>query len=166
MEPSEIMDLIGYHEWATQIILDTAGQLPEEQFTKTVDTEGGPVELRRILVHMLDEGIGWRQVLQGLAQPPALLPEDFADISLLRRAWAAERAQLLAYLRELSAEDLNAECPFQTGEKPAGTRLVWQILLHIVNHGTQHRSEAALLMAAMGCNPGELDFTYYLDQRE
>jgi uncharacterized damage-inducible protein DinB len=40
---------------------------------------------------------------------------------------------------------------------------VWQMLLHLANHGTQHRSEAALLLTGAGRSPGDLDLIDYAD---
>jgi len=38
-------------------------------------------------------------------------------------------------------------------------------MLHQVNHGTQHRSEAAMVLTRFGRSPGLLDFLYYLAVR-
>jgi uncharacterized damage-inducible protein DinB len=40
---------------------------------------------------------------------------------------------------------------------------VWQMLAHVINHGTQHRSEAAALLTTAGRSPGELDMIVYLE---
>jgi uncharacterized damage-inducible protein DinB len=37
------------------------------------------------------------------------------------------------------------------------------MLIHQVNHATQHRSEAALLLTQMGHSPGDLDLLVYMD---
>ena len=42
---------------------------------------------------------------------------------------------------------------------------VWQMLVHVVNHGTQHRAEAAALLTGEGRSPGELDLINYAEER-
>jgi uncharacterized damage-inducible protein DinB len=41
---------------------------------------------------------------------------------------------------------------------------VWQMLVHVVNHGTQHRAEAAALLTAEGRSLGELDMINYAEE--
>jgi uncharacterized damage-inducible protein DinB len=42
---------------------------------------------------------------------------------------------------------------------------LWQVLVHVVNHGSQHRSEAAEALTMAGRSPGSLDFTTFLWER-
>ena len=39
---------------------------------------------------------------------------------------------------------------------------LWVLLTHVVNHGTQHRSEAAEALTLVGRSPGSLDLTSYV----
>jgi uncharacterized damage-inducible protein DinB len=41
---------------------------------------------------------------------------------------------------------------------------VWQMLTHVINHGTQHRSEAALILTEIGRSPGEIDMIFYAEE--
>ena len=40
---------------------------------------------------------------------------------------------------------------------------LWQQMLHQVNHATQHRSEAAVILTDLGRSPGLLDLLYFVD---
>jgi len=42
--------------------------------------------------------------------------------------------------------------------------VLWQALSHVVNHGTQTRSEEAVILTSYGHSPTDLDFTVYLRQ--
>ena len=165
MDTDDILILLGYNEWANEIILNTASELPLEQFVSRVTPDPGRGGLRGILVHTLDTEIGWRQTLQKEALSPDLIEQDFPEISVLRKRWAVERENWFTFCNSLSTQDLNASYTYQFGNGPVRTRLVWQTIVHVINHGTQHRSEAAYLLTGYGHSPGDLDFNYYLHIR-
>jgi uncharacterized damage-inducible protein DinB len=42
---------------------------------------------------------------------------------------------------------------------------LWQLMAHMVNHATNHRSEAAESLTMIGQSPGDLDMTVFIRQR-
>lgn len=154
--------LFNYNYWANGRILDATAGLLAEQYTVVVPgLSMGSV--RKSLVHALAaEQIWRRRCLEGVS-PVALLSEtDCPTFDDLRQLWTAEEAAMRNGLARLTDEALSGRLAYQTtaGRPMEGT--LWQLLAHLVNHGTQHRAEAAVALTAFGRSPGDVDLIVYL----
>ena len=69
-----------------------------------------------------------------------------------------------AYVASVTDEDLQRTLHYQNSKGTAFQQILWHLMAHMVNHGTQHRSEAAILLTSAGHSPGELDLIGYLRQ--
>lgn len=160
MNTSAISTWVAYNFWANARVLAACERVTTAEFTRAVTPDPGKGSLRGILVHALDAEYGWRSVLQAQNEDEILEPEDFAEVAALKARWARERGDWVAYIASLTDESLNAH---YGGEAQKGMK-VWQTILHVVNHGTQHRSEAAAILTGYGQSPGELDFDLFLQE--
>jgi uncharacterized damage-inducible protein DinB len=155
LRTTDIAYLFAFDRWATRRVLSVIDGLPDEVWgaTGVVGDRG----LGSILVHQLGAHTRWRLGLGGdddaaaAARPerePLLSPDGLA------RRWAQEWDAMDAWLGTLTDEWLDAlgdGVPF------------WQMLAHVVNHGTQHRSEAATILTEAGRSPGDLDMIFFAE---
>jgi uncharacterized damage-inducible protein DinB len=153
MHADDIRFLLAYDRWATRKILRAASRLRKRDWPA-----GEPIgkrHLGEILVHQLGAHQRWRLGLGGDDEAAsAARPErqPLPSPRALQAAWAVEWDALDAWLDTLDDAWLarvDRNVPF------------WQMLAHVVNHGTQHRSEAAVLLTAAGRSPGDLDMIFY-----
>ena len=158
MHKQDIELLIAYNFWADNEILTACERISEAEFTRQVTTDPGWHSLRGTLVHLLDTAYGWRVALQNLPDAGVISEADFPDVASLRARWLAEEAAWPAYIAPLDEAALNAVWRKEGNRQ----RTRWQTILHVVNDGTHHRSEAAAMLTGYGQSPGELDFEGYL----
>ena len=160
MNLAAIHSLFDYNYWVNQRILDTASGLSPEQFTAAAGVSHG--SLRGTLVHALSAEWAWRRRCQG-SSPPGLLSEDeFPDLESLARRSREEEGAMRSYLASLTDEDLTSIIRYSRTEGTWTETPLWQILLHVINHGTQSRSEAAIILSQFGHSPGDLDYMIFL----
>lgn len=154
MGADEIRWLFGYDSWAMGKILDAASGLTEAQFG-AASPLGGP-GVRELLLHILDAYYGWREGWRIHERVPDISWEQPPSLAAFRQRWSQEEGSTNAFLAQLSDDDMAA--PFIALE-------LWQTMLHVVNHGTQHRAEIATLLTHYGQSPGDVDLVFYAEER-
>jgi uncharacterized damage-inducible protein DinB len=150
-----LASLYDYHAWATGRVLGAVARLAPADFDAA--PLPGLGSLRAILVHAMSAEWIWRLRLEGHAPTAMLNPADFPALAALAERWQAEGQALRAHIDGLDEAGLAREVAYVTTSGSAGSNKVWQILMQVANHGTQHRSEAAALLTALGASPGDLD---------
>jgi len=156
MKKDEVLTLYRYNAWANARILNTAANLTVEQFLAPAPFSHGG--LRGTLAHTLSAEWIWRQRWEGHSPAKTLMLEDFPTFEALLDRWQEEERRLMAFVNNISDADLDSPIHYRTtGGKPY-ENILWHLMVHLVNHGTQHRSEAAAMLTGFGCSPGDIDF--------
>ena len=164
MNTTDIRTLIGYTDWANQRVLDQAMQLSPDQLLAP-----DPVPMHSLLgtlAHVLVAEVIWRRRWEG--EWPVVVDdiEGYLSIDVLVERWQNETAALHAFVANLTDQDLQRTVHYRNSKGTPFQQVLWQLIIHVVNHGTQHRSEAAMLLTNAGHSPGELDMILYLREQQ
>jgi uncharacterized damage-inducible protein DinB len=130
--------------------------LTDEQLTQNVGYSHGSV--RNQIVHVMSVDDTWFSGLRGVEIPDSLDPDTFVDRNTIRVQWDAVEQRMRDYLAELR-DDMLFEKPFAEGEDK--DLIVWQVLLQVANHGTDHRAQLLRLLSDMGVKTVSQDYIFY-----
>lgn len=155
MNRDDILFLIEYHNRANRKIFETAASLTDERLMRANEFDLGSAF--QTLRHLVDVDWSWRQFCMGKDVGKTYLWDTvpMTNLAETRAAWDKDSAELLSYAQSLDDAALQTELVINP-EKNERAR-TWQILAHVVNHGTQHRSELARYLTVCGYSPGNLD---------
>jgi uncharacterized damage-inducible protein DinB len=163
MKVGDIQLLYDYNYWANGRIFDGTAQLSLDQFIAPRSYAHGSV--RDTLVHILSAEWVWRIRCQDRISPPDLLQvADYPSLSVLQEKWGQEEVTMRHYLASLTDQKLENTISYQRTAGEPQENILWQLLVHVVNHGTEHRSTIAADLTEMGYSPGDLDFVHFLRQ--
>lgn len=128
--------------------------LTDEQFTQDVGYSHGSV--RNQIVHLMSVDEAWFSGLRGVEVPDDLDPA-VVDRDSIRARWDAVEQHMRDYLAELRDDALN-EKPLDGEDKDL---IVWQVLLQVGNHGTDHRAQLLRLLNDLGVKTVSQDYIFY-----
>ena len=131
--------------------------LTDEQFTQEFNYSLGSV--RNHVVHLISVDDSWFKGLQGLEVPEPLNPAEFTNRYTIGEQWDKVEAMMRGYLATLQDEMLLSR-PFPEGEDEQ--LVLWQVLLHVVNHGTDHRAQMLRLLHDLGVKTTGQDYIFYV----
>ena len=143
-------------------LLELAANVGDEQLDAPTGYSIG--SLRQTLWHTLIVEYGWRSRCEGIdarALPPPVEPN--ATVAAFRAFQEEEAARARALLAEASDDDLMGTVTLKRPDGSERALAQWQILVHILYHSAQHRSEMAEMLTRYGQSPGDLDFIFYVN---
>ncbi len=152
MEANDIRQLYHYHFTVNRRIWERCiVGLTDEQFLRENSYSVGSV--RDQTVHMMSVDDRWFSGLRGEALPDFLDPEAFHDRASVRVFWDAVEGRMREYLDGLTDDMLQTDFEHMK---------VWQVLVHVVNHGTDHRAQLLAVLNQMGVATFPQDFIFHV----
>lgn len=154
MDADTLLALVRFHAWANDRILTTAAGLSDEEFRRTANLDHGSAF--QTLRHLVDVDWSWRELCIGNDVGDTYVwDQGFAldYLSAIHTFCLKEDARLRSYVESLDDAALSESLAMSADF----ARPRWLIVAHVVNHGTQHRSELARYLTECGHSPGDLD---------
>ena len=166
MTQSDLLTILQHNYWANKRILACANLVTTEQLMQPAnfDHESAFQTLR----HILDVEWSWRLMAQQVKAIELLWDvEDLSNLAKVEAFWRSDETTMLSYIGSMDEAAINADIEFGSSQErdPQSAKL-WQIMLHIVDHGSQHRSELARYFSDCGHSPGDINFLDFLFSKE
>ena len=145
-----------YHLDTIQRVWDSIDHITEEQFL--ADDVYSRGSIRNLMLHLAATDSNWLAGLKNIPEEqdaPQKTWDDFPDRASVRLFWNTTANDLAEYVQTLTPEQLD-ENPVEIAHSR------WQVLLHIINHGTDHCSTVLQRLYELGAPTFEQDFIFWL----
>jgi uncharacterized damage-inducible protein DinB len=163
MKPEEMRELLAFNTWANQKIFGAVAALSAEQLTKDLGSSFPSVQttLRHIA------GVEWVWLERAQGRSPDKMPEaeQIPDLKTLQVRWAEVWNKWQEYGGNLTQELLDEIVDYRTFSFGPGQNPRWQMLQHMVNHGTYHRGQVTTMLRQLGAKGVGMDLITFYQER-
>ena len=132
--------------------------LSYEQFAQAVNYSCGSV--REQIVHLIVADEVWFSELQNMEPLEPFSSSGRDDRDAIRAYWDRVEQRMRDYLATLDDAAL-ATKPITEPEDDREL-MVWQVLLHVANHATDHRAQLLRLLHDLGVETTSQDYIFYV----
>lgn len=150
MNSDYLRQLIDFHYWARNRVMTAAAYLSAEQYARPMGNSFASV--RDTLNHLYQAEWIWYSRWNGVS--PTAFPEiDLPDLGTLSQRWLEMEGKVRAYLDEAGEAGLQRIIPYRLMSGKESASPLWQLVSHLVNHGTYHRGQVTTLLRQLGAPP-------------
>lgn len=155
-----IRALYDYNEWANNRLLSACEDLTPELLSQPRGVSWDSIETD--LAHIMAAQVNWLSRWRTGSNARATTEvQAIQGLDNIRRAFDESHAALREYVAGLSDDLLARPLAFKDSSGTAYERVLWQLMMHVANHGTYHRGEIAAALTSLGHDPGDLDYVYF-----
>jgi uncharacterized damage-inducible protein DinB len=162
MDLAAITQLYAYNSWADQRILGASARLTGDLFLRPMGNSFSSV--RDTLTHILAAEWIWLERWNGRFPTTMLDPADFPDVESLKSRWKTVARDYQGFISRLRAERLGQNLAYFNRAGQRYSYLLWQQMVHVVNHSSYHRGQVTTLLRQLGAEAVSTDFLAYYDE--
>lgn len=141
---------VAYNAWANEKICESVIVLSQDQLHLALKSSFDSIY--KTVLHVYGATFLWRKRLN--REENLQLPIDVfeGDAKLLTQAWMDEDQQWLIMVGKLEPDRLSEILTYKNLKGETFRLPVYQIIQHVVNHGTYHRGQLVTLLREVGVN--------------
>jgi uncharacterized damage-inducible protein DinB len=164
MNVNHFRRLFDYNYWAHERVWTCVMQLSDEQFGRDHDYSSGSVHKQ--VVHTMGVEWVWLQRVHGIS--PEAVPKRylFPTRESIRTNWDQVEIDWYTYIDGLTDAQLDEPVSYNyIGDTEVHTTPLWELLMQVINHGTDHRAQTLALIHQLGGATVEQDIAIYSWER-
>lgn len=146
--------LIDYNYWARDRLLDAVATITPEQFMRPMGNSFNSI--RDTVAHICAAEHIWIARLKGEKTQGLQKPERIPDVATAREEWAELENEMREQLARLGPEAMERKIEYQDLRGNDRSAPLWQILQHVVNHGTYHRGQITTMLRQLDAAPPKI----------
>jgi uncharacterized damage-inducible protein DinB len=165
MTHADLVLLIDFHYWARNRVLEAVSALSPDQYIQPIVSSFPSV--RDTLVHLYSSETVWYGRWTGHSPTSMLDPSDYPDLAGLRAAWDGHEGRMRQFVANLGAEGVERTVDYRSLQGQPQASAMWEMVQHVVNHGTYHRGQIQTMLRQLGAAPSKsLDLIAYHRERQ
>jgi len=143
-----LIQLSAYHLWANHLLLNTIEQLSEEKQKQEVSSSFN--SLYKTVLHMWSaESIWWQRMklLERINIPAETFNGDMKELSM---SLLQQNRQWHEWISHAQEHHLEHVFQYQNLKGEQFKQPIYQMILHVFNHGTYHRGQLVNMLRQIG----------------
>ena len=164
MDRADLRTLLDFNYWARDRMLSAVEPLSSEQYARDLGNSFRSV--RDTLVHMYSAEWVWYTRWQGTSPTEPVPFDRFADLAGLTAAWRMLETDIRTFVDGLDDQAIGGAIDYRLMNGQPGRSLVWQMVQHVVNHGSYHRGQITTMLRQLGAQaPKSTDLIAFYRER-
>ena len=163
MTHRDLSTLVEFNYWARDRMLESVSALEAEQYVKPMGNSFSSV--RDTVVHIYSAEWIWCSRWHGTSPSSRLNASLYPDLPAVTSAWRDLEQKIRAFVDGLDDMRISAEIEYRLMDGQAFRSPIWQMVQHVVNHGTYHRGQVATLLRQLGARAASTDLIAFHRER-
>ncbi len=159
MLAAQLQRLFTYNQWAWRQVFPSLAQLPDPAYKAARPFFWQ--SLHGLMVHAVAAEFIWLSRLHGESPTSLLQPDEFPNFAAIQSRWEVVNANWQTYLAGLADADVTGVVDYRNTRGDAFRLPLRDIVQHVANHATEHRSQMTPILFNLGAPTPPLDYMQF-----